>query len=171
MICARSAAERPRGSASLPSAVRSASRLAMFASSEIATTIDSRPSSLLPSENFFTLFGAAAARASKYLLRSATYESLPRVPGTYPSTLSGVGTVAEAGREETSSVLNFQCESVGVSSVIWREYAESTGCWATRASLKHGTAAAASRKGAAAAARESLLDGIGSFWTGVRQVR
>ena len=61
------------------------------------------------------------AMALKYLLISATCDSFPIVPGTYPRTLRGVGTVLDAGSVATSSVVNFQCGSVGVSSLMRAE--------------------------------------------------
>ena len=51
----------------------------------------------MPSEKTLTR-GDAASTARKYLLRSSVRDSRPMVPGTYPSTLSGVGTVFDAGR-------------------------------------------------------------------------
>ena len=98
-----------------------------MAESATAATIISRPSSLSPSEKTFTR-GDEAATARKYLLRSSVRDSLPMVPGTYPRTLSGLGTVDDAGRWSTSSVVNFHFGSVGVSSRILAVYSASFGC-------------------------------------------
>jgi hypothetical protein len=53
----------------------------MVASSAMAATIISRPSSLRPSENTRTR-GDASATARKYRVTSAVFDSRPMVPGT-----------------------------------------------------------------------------------------
>src|ERR1051325_12035403 len=77
----------------------------MVSSSPITITLISRPSSLLPITQYLARVGAASATALRYRLMSSDLVSSPGVPTMCPKNFSGVGTLLDAGRWSTSSVV------------------------------------------------------------------